>query len=494
MATRQRQRVVAIWGTAVSAISNKLNGKPLTDVEEIIGGHWLDEKHNITFLSCPKGEYQSNMNKVLPFADAAIITFRPGVPIDLDKLAFSSLFLATKNLIITYTHGDDPIPEIEDQIRDVLTTRLKRYPSFKNTSIPIIHKSNLTTDVIDSSFESLKDIEYDENGPLRGTTYRGFKVKGTGHVFAVKVESGSIVVGQKLSFSKSVPIAGKGKKSIDQTTCTVKSIRKFPGTEHTEQALPGDFVSVNVSLAARTLPLRGSVVTDIKQTTFKTVDRIDIIAQRVTTHPWIKVGANMVCYTAGTLCVLVVVDVQETEQVNTKKLVCSTLFKGVNVTFESDNMSLCKVLLMTGTHQMIGRVMGIPGSANCQTFEVKKVAEPNMQVTEMAAHAKVVLPPSFSNPILGLVLQQIVTKEPILNLLKDGVFTEKHAARVSSAVASCKPPPVDVLRTLCCDTGLGVEPDDIAKVMLGFLEELMASGCSETTEHKILQRLLGSPN
>eukprot|EP01060_Flectonema_neradi_P013310 TRINITY_DN2006_c0_g1_i1.p1 TRINITY_DN2006_c0_g1~~TRINITY_DN2006_c0_g1_i1.p1 ORF type:complete len:561 (+),score=123.28 TRINITY_DN2006_c0_g1_i1:201-1685(+) len=494
MATRQRQRVVAIWGTAVSAVNKKLNGKALTNEEEKIGGHWLGEKHNITFLSCPKSEYKGNMNKVLPFADAAIITFRPGAPIDLDKLAFSSLVLATKNLIVSYTHGDAPNPEIEKEIRDVLTTRLKKYASFKNESlIPIIHESNLTTDVIDSSFECLNDIEYDENGPLRGKTYRGFKVKGTGYVFAVKVESGSIAVGQKLSFSKAVPVAGKGNKSIDQTTCTVKSIRKFPGTERTKKALPGDFVSVSVTLAAGTLPLRGSVVTDIEQTTFKTVDTVDILAQRITTHPWIKVGANLVCYTAGTRCVLVVADVQETEQANTKKLVCSTLYDGVNVTFESDNMSLCKVLLTTATHQMAGRVLGIPGSANCQTFEVKKAAEPDMQVTEMA-HAKVALPPSFSNPILGLVLQQIVTKEPILNLLKDGVFTEKHAARVSSSVANCKPPPVDALKTLCCDTGLGVEPDDIAKVMLGFLEELMASGCSETTEHKILQRLLGSPN
>eukprot|EP01060_Flectonema_neradi_P036499 TRINITY_DN701_c0_g2_i3.p1 TRINITY_DN701_c0_g2~~TRINITY_DN701_c0_g2_i3.p1 ORF type:complete len:1541 (+),score=406.72 TRINITY_DN701_c0_g2_i3:53-4675(+) len=489
MATRNRQRVVAIWGADVVSINKQLNGQPQTKEEQIRGGYWLDKKHNMTFLSCPKAIYQSNMNKVLPFADASIITFGPETAIDLDKYALASLLLSAKGLMVTYSHGNNPDPEIETQIRDLLTIRLKKYNRFKNIDqIPIIHKSLLTTDVVDSTFESLKTIEYNENEPLRGATYRGFKVKGVGYVFAVKIESGSIFVGQELSFSKSKIKGWTGKNEVQgQTTCKVRSIRKFPGTESTE-ALAGDFVAIAVTLGEKN-PLRGAVVTDITKTTFKTVDKIEILAQKVSPQPWIKVGANLVCYSAGSLCTLVVDDIKEATNANTRILVCSTLYNGLNATFESDNMNLCKVTLITGSlHYMAGKVLGIPGATKVETVEVTKTAE----AVVPAAHAKVVLPPSFSNQILGLVLQQIVTKEVILNLIEDRVFTEKHAGRVSKAIAGCKPPPVSVLKTLCCDSGLDMDPDSIAKVMLQFLEELMNSGCSETTEHKILQRLLGS--
>ena len=487
--SRNRQRVAMIWGTDVSEINEQLTGNKQTAEEQTRGGYWFDEKHNTTFLSSPLAVYKRNIKKSLPFADAVIITCNGKDGNVWDKKDICELLYYTKNLLVTYTDGESPNSETESAIRKDLVAIFKKFNKTKMAEeMQIIHKSLLTRERVDSAFEELKTIQYNGNDPLRAVTYRSFKVKGVGYVFAVKIESGSISVGQELSFSKAVS-KGSANSSKKQTVCTVKSMKTFPGMNTTE-AMPGDFVSICVSVTNNVIPLRGAIVVSATaDTIFRSVDQIDIVVHSLTKNSWVRKGSNIVCYSSGSLCTLVVENVKDTSAPNSKVFTCSTMYNGINATFEADQTSLCKVLLLSGSgHHLVGKVQGIPGSAKCETFKVEKKQE-----VISKEHARVSLPPSFSNPILGSVLQQVVTTEPVLRLIEDGIFTSTHASRVAKAVASCKPPPVEALKTLCCDSGLGIEPNEVSSTMLQFLEELMKVDCAEEVEHKILKRLLGSP-
>eukprot|EP01060_Flectonema_neradi_P030264 TRINITY_DN435_c0_g1_i7.p1 TRINITY_DN435_c0_g1~~TRINITY_DN435_c0_g1_i7.p1 ORF type:complete len:1546 (+),score=405.34 TRINITY_DN435_c0_g1_i7:79-4638(+) len=421
------------------------------------GAAYFDPEGRVTYLLGPNFKQVRNNRTILSYADIVFVLSKDGsIPQDtvheLDCLGLLSNVVVVSKTTITSSHrivsDDTPLSEL----------------------------SKIAKEQRASSDEDMSN----EEPTFLGQVFRIFPKAAGNPVFAMKVVGGELATNVEVTFLQTT--------NKEPVTGTIVSARSYP----TGEALPegtrtvaGDFVSCEIQLKDPDCQpvVTGSFVT-LAATPSSTTDLIQVSATKVGGKRWLGKGAHIIAVVGGIAAEMVIEDVFEGKR-GDRVLNLSSPLEGITLAIGSSAncgiASKMRVYSSSNKLVMIATVLGTPSDAKSELVSAT-AAEGSV------SHAKLTLPPSYSNCVLGQIVNSLVLHPKMLSYTKKGVLTKEKAAAVSESLLVTKPPTLQAITTLSA-CAFDIQQSEVAKKLLTFVDQLLEFGTAEDAEHKILTEL-----